>query len=311
MAAGREPAVRKLGFPVAAHELLTARRNARTWWVSGPAGVAVAKLVEPGDASLGQFVGSLRIAAALDSGDLPTAPPLQSRDGRLAVPAGPGLLALLPWLDGRPLKGTADADLERMGAVLATLHSRAVGIMVPGGIPPWPWSWLSLDALGLKPLDPGDAGLVVRAASAAAGTHSLGVVHGDPTPDHFLAIGPVTAVIDWATVMQGPLRYDLAVLALTAERAGARPDQVRRLIAGYDAAARETGQNPRRTACCDTAANEAADAAALARMRTLRLASEIVYFTSRLRQPIAASTATFDEDLAGLARARTGLRELE
>jgi Ser/Thr protein kinase RdoA (MazF antagonist) len=156
MAAGREPAGRELGFPVAGHELLTAGRNARTWRVFGSAGVAVAKLVEPGDASLGQFVGSLRVAAALDSGDLPTAPPLPSRDGLLAVPAGSGLLAVLPWLDGRPLNGTAGADLDRMGAVLATLHRRAAGIPVPGGIPSWPWSWLSLDALGLEPLDPGD-----------------------------------------------------------------------------------------------------------------------------------------------------------
>ena len=89
----------KWDFPLAGHELLTAGRNARTWRVFGPAGVAVAKLVEPGDASLGQFVGSLRVAAALDSGDLPTAPPLPSRDGRLAVPTGSGLLAVLPWLE--------------------------------------------------------------------------------------------------------------------------------------------------------------------------------------------------------------------
>ena len=140
---------------MAGHELLTAGRNARTWRVFRPPGVAVAKLVEPGDASLGQFVGSLRVAAALDREDLPTAPPLPSRDGWLAVPAGPGLLALLPWLDGRPLNGTADADLDRVGTVLATLHRRATGILVPGGIPPWPWSWLSLNWLGLKPAAPG------------------------------------------------------------------------------------------------------------------------------------------------------------
>ncbi len=100
----------------------------------------------------------------LDHDDLPTAPPLPSRGGPPVVPVGSGRLALLPWLGGRPLSGTGQADLGRMGAVLATLHQRAATITIPAGIPAWPWTWLSLEALGLAPFDPGDCGLVERAA---------------------------------------------------------------------------------------------------------------------------------------------------
>ncbi len=179
-----------------------------------------------------------------------------------------------------------------MAAVLASLHRRAAPVPVPSGIPTWPWTWLSLEALDLKPLDPGDAGLVETAASQAVNPGQAGIVHGDPTPENFLVAGTVAAVIDWASVMQGPARYDLAVLVLAAERAGARPGQLAALVAGYDAA------------CGGTAG-----AGELSSMRVLRLAAEIVYFTARLRRPpdVRGDTA---EDLAGLERARTALREL-
>lgn len=304
-------------FPVDRQERLTGGRNASAWRVSGPAGVAVAKLVEPGDASPAQFEGSLRVAAALDRPDLPTGAPLPSRDGRLAVAVGAGRLGLLRWLDGRPLSGTSGADLERMGMVLARLHRRAAAmaaaVPAPDVIPTWPWSLLSLDALGVTPFDPGDGGLVASAASAAidggTGPYRIGLVHGDATPEHFLANGRTIGVIDWASVMHAPPGFDLAVLALTAQRAGAGPGDISRLIASYHATARQTGSGPN-GATDDAATDDAAtDAAGLARMRALRLAAEIVYFTSRLRHPATAVT-TADSDISGLVRARMELRTL-
>jgi Ser/Thr protein kinase RdoA (MazF antagonist) len=146
--------------------------------------------------------------------------------------------------------------------------------------------------LGLEPLDPGDAVLVDSAGRAAVKSGPVGIVHGDPSPENFLLAGPVVAIIDWATVMQGPARYDLAVLVLGAERAGARPGQITRLVAEYDAAFGE-----------DAATGE------LARMRALRLAAEIVYFTSRIRNPELAG-ASEEDDRSGLERARGALRAL-
>ena len=278
-------------FPVTGHDRLGGR-NAKSWRVSGPAGVAVAKLVEPGDGNLAHFEGSLLVATALDSCALPTAPPRPSRDNRPVVPVGSGRLALLPWLEGRALSGTADADLGRMGAALAALHRRAAGVAIPPAVPAWPWAWLSLETLGLVPVDPGDAVLVDNAGRAALKPGPVGIVHGDPTPENFLLAGPVVAIIDWATVMQGPARYDLAVLVLAAERAGARPGQIARLVAEYDAAG-----------------GEVAGTGELARMRALRLAAEIVYFTSRIRNP-EPTGADEEEDRTGLERARSALREL-
>lgn len=296
-------------FPVIHRELLPGGRNARTWRVTGPTGTAVAKLVEPGDANLDIFEQSLRVATLLDRPDLPTAAPLPDRGGRLVVPVGAGRLALLPWLSGAPLSGTADADLERMGMVLASLHRRAAGITVPPAIPMWPWSWLNLRALGLEPLYPEDADLVQRAANAPADPRPLGLLHGDPTPDSFLADGATVAVIDWASVMHGPLRYDLAVLVLAAERAGARPDQIGRLVASYDAAVAGWAANVDDAPGGTTTADGLPHTRDLAGMRALRLAAEIVYFTARLRRP-AATQVDAAEDLAGLARAREALREL-
>ncbi len=82
-------------FPVTGHDRLGGR-NAKTWQVSGPAGTAVAKLVEPGDGNLAHFEGSLQVAVALDSPELPTAPPLPSLDNRLTVPVGPGASRCCP-----------------------------------------------------------------------------------------------------------------------------------------------------------------------------------------------------------------------
>ncbi len=285
-------------FPVTSHHRLTGGRNAKTWRVTGPAGAAVAKLVEPGDANLDHFEASLQTAALLDRPDLPTAAPLSSRDGRPVVALGDGRLALLPWIGGAALDGTVESDLDRIGRVLANLHRRAAELPTPR-VPMWPWEWLDLAALDLRPLDPDDAGLVERAARVPKDPRPLGLLHGDPTPDSFLADGPVVAVIDWASVMQGPLRYDLAVLVLAVERAGARPDQVDRLISGYEAALAAGTGDP-------ISAKPTAD---LAQMRAVRLAAEIVYFTSRLRRPPRAQLDA-REDLAGLARAREALRLL-
>jgi Ser/Thr protein kinase RdoA (MazF antagonist) len=124
-------------FPVTGHDRLGGR-NAKSWRVSGPGGAAVAKLVEPGDGNLAHFEGSLLVAAALDSCAQPTAPPRPSRDSRPVVPVGSGRLALLPWLEGRALSGTADADLGRMGAALADLHRRAAGSRFPRRSRPGP-----------------------------------------------------------------------------------------------------------------------------------------------------------------------------
>src|SRR5215472_17453552 len=113
-----------------------------------------------------------------------------------------------------------------------------------------------------------------------------------------------------ASVMEGPPGYDLAVLALSAEKAGAGPDQVSRLVASYQKAASETHPDAGEVTRRSIIAREATDAAGLARMRALRLAAEVLYFTSRLRRP-ASTSADTGGDLAGLARARMALRNLD
>jgi Ser/Thr protein kinase RdoA (MazF antagonist) len=231
-------------FPVRSLRPLSGGRNARAWRVCGPAGVAVAKLVGPADADLASYEGSLRVAAALDAPDLPTGAPIPGRAGTLTVPVGTARLALLRWLPGHP--PTTAAELAAAAAALATVHDRTATMAPPPGVPTWPWSWLSLDRW--EPLDPGDPALVAAARDAVEAT-DLVLLHGDPTPDNIRVDGPTVGLLDWATVMQGPPAYDLAVLTLTAERAG---------LGGLGGLT-----------------------TALIPARRLRLAAELVWFTSR------------------------------
>lgn len=237
-------------FPVRTLRPLVGGRNGRVWRVSGPAGIAVAKLVGPADADLESYEGSLRVAAALDAPNLRTAAPIPSRAGPLAVPVGAARLALLRWLPGH--RPTTAADLAAAGAALATLHRRTATMPPPAGIPTWPWTWLSLDRW--EPLDPDDPALVAAARDGSE-ARELVLLHGDPGPANFRVDGPTVGLLDWATVMQGPPAYDLAVLTLAAERAGTAPVALRRLAQAH--------------------------AFDLAPARRLRLAAELVYFTSR------------------------------
>jgi Ser/Thr protein kinase RdoA (MazF antagonist) len=178
-----------------------------------------------------------------------------------------------------------------MASVLALLHRRTMGDEPLPGVPRWPWQWLSLDTLGA--VEDGDVDLVDDAARAAAEiAFSRGIVHGDPSPDNFVADGSAVALLDWASVLEGPLLYDVAVLGLVLERSGGGVDAARHLERCYAA----------------SAPVDVAELADLPRLRRLRLAAELVYFTSRLRIP-GRDEATMAGDRVGLARTRQALHE--
>jgi len=265
-------------------------RNALNWRIDNPGGSYVAKLIRPGDSDLDQLITGLKVAAAIAAPDLPVPAAVPNSHGSWIDELPEGSLVVLRWIPGGPLCANKVADVEAVGTTIALMHDRLAQLDPPQGVPSWPWSWLSLEALG--PEDSGDIALVrsaVETAREAAPT--VGLLHGDPTIANFIDANGVTAVLDWGSVLAGPILYDLAVAQLDLTRAGSDPSAVTALERAYLA------RRP----------DAAADWQHLPILRRLRCAAEIVYFTSRLRLT-ARTPAHYAAAVAGLDRARTSLK---
>jgi hypothetical protein len=75
-----------------------------TWLVSQARRRWVAKAVTP--ALRAPFAGGLSVAALLDSAGIPAGAPVPTLDGRSVVNLDAASLALLTWVEGRPLTGS-------------------------------------------------------------------------------------------------------------------------------------------------------------------------------------------------------------
>ena len=170
--------------------------NSSAWLVSSGAERYVLKISDASEEP------GLQVAAWLEARGLRTGAPVHMtvRDGRL--------VALLRFADGRPL-ATSQADVEALGETLGRAHSLLIGAPVPRGLQRWPWSWLDSGVIDDPDLRAA-ATDAIDAAERVAATSTLGILHGDPAPEAFLAGRDDVALIDWGAACHGPLLYDVA-----------------------------------------------------------------------------------------------------
>lgn len=178
--------------------------NSLTWAVRTPGASYVAKWV-PREASDLFAAGATTARLAVRAGVL-TGAPVSTRSGEDLAPLGDGVVALLEHVPGAELAGETDEDAAFMGEALARVHGVTRGQAAPGALM---WHWVQghrFDA---------DADLravvdeVVRSVESLDGLVH-GLCHGDPAPEAFLRSEHGMGLIDWGSVVEGPLLYDVA-----------------------------------------------------------------------------------------------------
>ena len=185
-----------------------------TWFVSLGERLWVAKAVA--QALRRQFVGGLRVAAALEGAGIPSGAPVPTSDGRLVADVDGQAIALLAWVAGDELTGTSADEQRTIGRTLGRVHRALHGVTV-AAVQRFHWVRPEASHLALRPwIRP-----AVRPAVAALDEldHSKltwGLLHADPAPEHFRfeRSSGQCGVIDWSVALKGPLLYDLASAAM-------------------------------------------------------------------------------------------------
>lgn len=210
--------------PVVA-QVLPGGMNSATWTVTAaehPGRRWVAKLVRTDQRD--GFVLGLEAAARVQRGGIPTGVAEPTRAGTRSVDVPGGVLALLRFVDGRPLERAGEHEQALVGTTLGRAHlalRESEDDVADGRFP----AWVDVEAPHL------DVEAWVRPAVRAAlerwadllDTSSTpgpgltwGVLHGDPALDAFLT-SPARqgcGLIDWSSALRGPLLYDLASAGL-------------------------------------------------------------------------------------------------
>jgi Ser/Thr protein kinase RdoA (MazF antagonist) len=242
--------------------------NSSAWLVSSGAQRYVLKISDASEEP------GLQVAAWLETRGLRTGAPVRMtvRDGRL--------VALLRFADGRPL-ATSQADVEALGATLGRAHRLLVGAPVPRRLQRWPWSWLDSRVIDDPDLRAA-ATDAIDGAERLAATLTLGILHGDPAPEAFLARRDDVVLIDWGAACHGPLLYDVASA---------------RMYAGEGVLAPYAKTSP-------IASDELA---AVPVFLSFRWAVQAWYFSTRIRRHDLTGLMSDADNDKGLADARRGL----
>lgn len=130
---------------------------------------------------------------------------VRTRDGELVVDTGDGALALLSWVDGRPLDPSSAKERKRMGRTLAKVH--AAGVLGPRDDAFFPW-FEQLAAEAPAWVRKAVAGVTKKTSKLPPVT--WGLLHMDPAPEAFRVDGDRVGLIDWTAAEEGPLLYDVA-----------------------------------------------------------------------------------------------------
>ena len=186
--------------------------NSWTWRVDHDGARSVAKWVPgPEGHHLLAGVEAARLAGATG---LRTGTNLPLADGRESLAVGGGRLVVLQQVTGAELSGEGPGDAATIGRTLAAAHRVTLGHRINGA---WEFPWVDAEAAHLA-IDEEVREAVRDAARAATATSpcdlTIGVCHGDPAPESFLADGDDVGLIDWGSCVNGPLLYDLASAAM-------------------------------------------------------------------------------------------------
>lgn len=178
--------------------------NSLTWTVRAPGASFVAKWV-PREA-IDLFVAGATTARLAARAGVLTGPPVSTRGGGELAPLGDGVVALLEHVPGAELAGETDEDAVLMGEVLARVHRATHGQGAPGALR---WHWVETHRFDTDPELRAVADDVVRSVDGLGGL-AYGLCHGDPAPEAFLRSEHGVGLIDWGSVVDGPLLYDVA-----------------------------------------------------------------------------------------------------
>ena len=254
--------------------------NSATWFVEHAGRRWVAKSVPP--AAGADLAGGLLVAGHLTRAGIRAGAAEPALDGRPVVEVAGHPLALLTWVPGRPL---TEADQPVIGATLASVHRRLLGVDLPSA---HRFHWVDPAAahLDLRPwLRP-----AVTAAVEALDAEPMtwGLLHTDPAPEAFRLAGATCGLIDWSWAMAGPLLYDLASAVMYA----GGPDRAGPLIEAYQ----RSGVLP-----------DAEVRHGLAPMLRFRFAVQADYFARRITENDLTGIADPGENERGLAHAHRSL----
>lgn len=265
-------------------EVLEGGMNSQTWLVVAPdGGNLVLKTVGASD---GAFGPGLEAAARLERAGVLTGAPVPSRAGRLVETYGDRQLAVLQYIDGRPLVGTAD-DRRAIGTTLGRVHG--VTQLAAGELEDWLGLVRQFDEyLDLEPWIRPAVNGAIDGVRDLAGRQPLtwAGLHGDPAPEAFLrqADGQV-ALIDWGGFKAGPLLYDLGSAFMYL---GTKEPFLSAYLAERPALATEV-------------------ATGLPVFLRFRFAVQAVYFAWRVSNDVLTGLSDAEGNLKGLNDARRGL----
>jgi homoserine kinase type II len=262
--------------------------NSQTWLVESGNARFIAKLV-PSDQH-DRFVSGLEVSRLVEASGLPAGAPVETEEGSLWTRVGDHTLALLTFVDGRPLEGDDPAEQRLIGETLARVHRILTGRSVPGALQ-FHWIDPTADHLDVEPwLRPTIRSALEEWERVPPPSLTWGLLHTDPAPEAFLfhAESASCGLIDWDTGLVGPLMYDVAsaVMYLGGSE----------WSTGFVAAYIAEGGLPREEV-----------ERALEPMLRMRWAVQADYFARRIATNDLTGIAGPHENTSGLADARRGL----
>lgn len=219
----------KWGYSDARLEAHDRGMNSRTWFVDADGRRYVAKAV-PADAHR-RFVSGLAVASLVQAAGIPAGAATPTLDGQSFVRLDGHTLALLSFVNGSPLTGSAESEQRVIGATLARAHRAVIGQNVPEA-DRFHWIDASAEHLGVREwIRPAVIAALAMWDSIPPETLTWGPVHTDPAPEAFLldAATGECGLIDWDSGMVGPLMYDVASAVMYV----GGPKEARPLIDAY------------------------------------------------------------------------------
>ena len=262
--------------------------NSRTWLVEAKDGRFIAKLVPA--VQHDRFVSGLDVARLVEISGLSAGAPIERSDGSLWTRVGDDTLALLTFVDGRPLVGADPGEQRLIGQTLARAHRVLTDHVVDGALR-FHWIDPAAEHLGVETW--------VRAAIVGAleewerlppPSLTWGLLHTDPAPEAFLfnAESGSCGLIDWDTGVVGPLMYDVASAVMYLGGVDWSKTFIAAYVAGGSLVAKEVDR-------------------ALEPMLRMRWAVQADYFARRIATNDLTGIDGPHENIAGLADARHGL----
>lgn len=262
--------------------------NSRTWVVEAGTARFIAKLV-PADQH-DRFVAGLAVARLVGVSGLPAGAPIETSRGDLWAHIGDDTLALLTFVDGRPLVGDEPDEQRLMGKTLARAHRVLTGRLVPDALQ-FPWIDPAAEHLDVEPwVRPAIVAALEEWVRLPPSSLTWGLLHTDPAPEAFLvdAESASCGLIDWDTGVVGPLMYDVASAVMYL----GGPDWSRAFVAAYVAEGSLREEEVDRT---------------VEPMLRMRWAVQADYFARRIATNDLTGIDGPHENVAGLADARRGL----